>query len=199
MNPTPPLATTKRPSAGRSATYLTGAAGEGMAQVHLLMRGWVAANVNASIRNNAGFDLTATKADRTVTIAVKSIGRGQTNAQWGRPKTNSSGKDTLFAGNTYPNFVVFIWFIGADDAPTEHRVFIVPTDIVDRDVLAAHYHWHSHKRRDGAPRADTGAVSIGFKGNDTAGNISSNFAQKWHSYENAWGLLEATKTDVGQP
>lgn len=37
-----------------SQTQLTGAADEAMAQVHLLMRGWVAGNINASVRNNAG-------------------------------------------------------------------------------------------------------------------------------------------------
>ena len=172
---------------------LTGAAGEAMAQVHLLMRGWVAANVNASVRNNAGFDLTATKDGRTVTIAVKAIGRGQRQAQWGRPRQGKSGKRTLFAGDNYPHFVVFIWFTSKKDAKeklTEHRCFIVPTDVVDRDVIAADDHYLKHPRRDDGERAKTGTVIIDFLGDEKPSNIIYGFAHKWQKYEDAWDLLE---------
>ena len=133
-------------------TQLTGAAGEAMAQVHLLMRGWIAGNINASVRNNAGFDLTATKAGRTVTIAVKAIGRGQSNVHWAGRKGDTVSTLTLFRGETRPDFVTFIWFVGSDQEPTKHRAFVVPTDVVDRDVLDAHRHWFKFPRRDGGER-----------------------------------------------
>ena len=177
-------------------TQLTGAAGEAMAQVHLLMRGWIAGNINASVRNNAGFDLTATKGVRTVYIAVKAIGRGH-KAQFRRPKKGK--QDTLFAGGTYPDFVVFVWFIGKKEKPTEHRCFIVPTSVVDHDVLKADRHWFAHPRRDGEKRAETGTVSIGFLGNDTAGNIASNFAHKWKEYEDAWDMPEYSSSTSKKP
>lgn len=178
---TPDIRSTRR--------QLTGAAGEAMAQVHLLMRGWVAGNINASVRNNAGFDLTATKAGRTITIAVKAIGRGH-QAQWGRPKGPLTGTTSLFRGETRPDFVVFIWFTQEDADPVRHRAFVVPADVVDRDVLGAHRHWLAHPRRDGGPRTEGGIIGIGFLGRDTEGNIASGFAEKWKGYEDAWDILE---------
>ena len=177
------------PDGDTTRRQLTGAAGEAMAKVHLLMRGWGAGNINASVRNNAGFDLTATKAGRTVTIAVKAIGRGH-QAQWGRPKGRLAGTTSLFRGETRPDFVVFVWFTGDGVDPVRHRAFVVPADVVGRDVLAAHRHWLAHPRRDGSPRNESGIIGIGFLGRDTEGNIASGFAQKWAEYEDAWDILQ---------
>src|SRR6516225_3842270 len=64
----------------------------------------------------------------------------------------------------------FAWFSNTnlDDC----RIFIVPANVVDRDVLDSHKHWHSYKRRDGTPRKDSGHVSINWDGKDTDTNIS---------------------------
>jgi hypothetical protein len=70
------------------------------------------------------------------------------------------------------------------------RIFIVPADIVSREVLKSHIFWHKHLRRDGLPLQDTGHVAIWWLGNDTEKSISRNFAVKWKQYEDAWILLE---------
>jgi hypothetical protein len=174
----------------KALTQLTGAAGEAMAQVHLLARGWIAGNINASVRNNAGFDLTATKAGRTITIAVKGIGRGQHNIQWSGPKGETTTLQTLFRGETQPDFVVVIWFIGTSANPTLHRAFVIPTAVVDHDVLEAHRHWFTFPRKDGAARKQSGHIAIGLMGKDSTTNITNNFAEKWAVYEDAWRSLE---------
>jgi hypothetical protein len=96
---------------------------------------------------------------------------------------------TLFKGDVRPDFVIFVWFSDIDHLD-DCRIFVVPTSVVDQDVLNAHKFWHSHTRRDGAPRKDTGHVSIDWDGNDTATNTSRGFAIKWKDYENAWSLLD---------
>jgi len=107
-----------------------------------------------------------------------------------------SGTPTLFRGETRPDVVVFIWFTGTADDPTTHRAFVVPADVVDRDVIGAYRHWLAHPRRDGGARADTGIVGIGFLGRDTEGNIASGFAEKWAHFENAWVLLEQPASEA---
>lgn len=182
----------------KALTQLTGAAGEAMAQVHLLMRGWIAGNINGSVRNNAGFDLTATKAGRTVTIAVKAVGRGQHNVHWAGPKDQTTSMTTLFKGNSRPDVMVLIWFIGTETDPVTHRAFVVPTDVVDRDVLEVHRHWLSFPKLDGTPRIDSGHISVGLKGANSATNLTNVFAERWAEYEGerGWELLEQAAIPV---
>ena len=178
------------PTSPPNHSQLTGAAGEALAQAHLLVRGWIAGNINASVKNNAGFDLTATKDGHTLTIAVKTIGRGSTQAQWSGTPGKTASAETIFRGETRPDFVVFVWFVGDGSDPMEHRVFVVPAGVVDRDVLRAHRHWFQFPKRDGGERKQGGHIAIGFLGRDTETNIANGFAEKWQKYEGAWGLLE---------
>ena len=173
-------------------TQLTGAAGEAMAQVHLLMRGWIAGNMNASVRNNAGFDLIAAKRNRKITIAVKTIGHRQHNLHWSVPANIPCVPTTLFRGETRPDFLMVVWFDGGVQAPTQHRVFLIPSSVADYDVLAAYKDYLKHPNKNGAPRHPTGHISIGFSGKNNATNITNEFAVKWQCYENNWAALEMT-------
>jgi hypothetical protein len=163
----------------------TGSAGELIAQARLLVRGWTTGNVNTGGMMNApAIDLFAAKQNRTIKIAVKATGHGQSSIQWSK----APGTHTLFKGDVRPDFVIFVWF--SDTDLDDCRIFIVPANVVDRDVLDSHRHWHSYKRRDGTPRKDSGHCSINWDGKDTDTNISHGFAVKWKQYENAWDLLD---------
>jgi hypothetical protein len=151
-----------------------------------MVRGWIVGNVNVGGMMNApSVDLLAAKGERTIRLAVKATGFNSTDVQW----SAEFGWTTLFKGETHPNYVIFIWFNKNADRDS-CRVFIVPADIVDRDVRRAHEYWHKHPKRDGSPRKRGGHVSISWGGKDTAGNISRGFQEKWKQYEDNWDQLE---------
>jgi hypothetical protein len=89
--------------------------------------------------------------------------------------------------------VIFVWFTDRK-APDACRIFVVPADVVDADVLECHGHWHKYLRRDGAPRKNSKHTGFSWTGSPTEGNIARGFAKKWAKYEEAWDLLGRGKT-----
>jgi hypothetical protein len=164
-----------------------GSAGELIAQARLLMRGWVVGNINSGGMMNApAIDLFAAKGTRTVRLAVKTTGHGGSNVRWSVP----FGWSSLFKGNVRPEFVVFIWF-HQRNRQDECRIFVVPADVVDRDVWKATEHWYRGRKRDKSARKQSNQTAIGWLGKDTPGNIAKGFAEKWKQYEDNWEQLEA--------
>lgn len=94
----------------------------------------------------------------------------------------------MFKGDVRPDFVIFVWFTSREK-PDECRIFIVPADVVDADLLDCHRHWHQYLRRDGDPRARSNHAAFSWTGKPTVGNIARGFAEKWARYEDAWGSL----------
>jgi hypothetical protein len=165
-----------------------GSAGELIVQARLLVRGWTTGNVNTGGMMNApAIDLLAMKGSRKIAVAVKTTGHRAPSVQW---QVKPGGWTTLFKGDERPDFVVFVWFTNPD-ALDDCRVFVVPAQVVDADVLQAYLHWHNFPKRDGSPVADKGYVVISWTGNDTERDISRGFAEKWAKYENAWSLLDS--------
>lgn len=163
-----------------------GAAGELIVQARLLVRGWTAGNVNSGGMMNApAIDLLAAKGSQTIRVAVKTTGHGGQNAQW----SVIQNWTTLFKGGARPDFVIFVWFTDRK-APDACRIFVVPADVVDADVLECHRHWHKFPRRDGVPRKNSKHTGFSWTGSPTKGNIARGFAAKWAMYEEAWHLLE---------
>jgi hypothetical protein len=153
----------------------------------LLVREWITGNVNAGGMMNApAIDLFAAKGKLIHRIAVKATGHGQTAVQW----SMKPDWQTLFKGDVRPDFVIFVWFTDKNQLD-DCRIFVVPAAVVDRDVLKAHTFWHTHMKRDGQPRQNTGHVAISWSGNDTEKSTSRGFAAKWKKYEDAWDLLES--------
>ena len=62
---------------------LVGAFGEKAVEAELLRRGWIPANVNATVKNAAGFDIYAVKQNRTVHLRVKACGPKMKEFQFG--------------------------------------------------------------------------------------------------------------------
>lgn len=169
-----------------SRSQAVGSAGELIAQASLLMRGWVAGNVNSGGMMNApAVDIVAMKNRRNVRIAVKASGSSGNSVQW----SAKPGWKSLFKGTERPDFVVFVWFFDKKEIDAR-RIFVVPASVVDRQVRSAHKFWHSHMRRDGRPRKLTSHVAIWWLGKDTDKSKSRNFAHKWDRYKDAWNLLE---------
>jgi hypothetical protein len=172
---------------GKATSGAVGAAGELVAQAALLMRGWVAGNVNSGGMMNApAVDLVAVKGDVNIRIAAKACGPSG-SLQW----SQKPGWTTLFKGDARPDYMIVVWFHDAANYDV-HRTFIVPADVVDKAVLASHTLWHSLPRRDGQPRKLTNHVMIRMNGKDkeAIGVGGNNFAEKWKQYEGNWDQLE---------
>jgi hypothetical protein len=163
-----------------------GSAGELVAQARLLVRGWVVGNINSGGMMNApSIDLFAAKGKHIIGIAVKATGHNSSHVQWNA----KYGWITLFKGETKPNFVIFVWFDNKDVLDS-CRVFVVPAEVVDREVRHAHEYWYKHSKRDGSQRKQSNHVAISWLGQDTDTNISHDFQEKWKEYEDAWEQLE---------
>jgi hypothetical protein len=175
---------------GYKRAVAVGAAGELIVQARLLMRGWTVGNVNSGGMMNApAVDLLAMTGSRKIAIAVKTTGLGSSTIVWNM----KPGWTTLFKGEVRPDYVVFVWFTTVDDC----RVFVVPADVVDRDVHEVHTHWHTHTKLDGTARAITSHVAIMWTGRCTSVNITRGFAERWARYENAWESLDQNNVSLG--
>jgi len=163
-----------------------GSAGELIAQARLLVRDWTVGNINkGGMMNAPSIDLFAAKGKHTIRIAVKATGHNSSDVQW----SSKYGWATLFKGETKPDFVIFVWFDNKN-ALDSCRVFVVPAEVVDREVRHAHEYWYKHSKRDGSQRKPSDHVAISWSGRDTETNISRNFQQKWKKYEDNWEQLE---------
>ena len=157
-----------------------GSAGELIVQAGLLRRGWIAGNVNSGgMRNAPAIDIVAMKEKRNVRIAVKSCGPNACS-QW----SMSPGWSTLFKDDERPDFVAFVWFVDDND-PDKCRIFIVPSNVVDRAVRRAHTFWHEAR---GSDPDESKHVAIWWLGRDHDRCISREFARKWKRHEN-WDVL----------
>src|SRR5215470_3386155 len=66
----------RRFSKRRLSHQAVGAFGERAVEAELLRRGWIPANVNATVKNAADFDIYAVKEGRTVHLRVRACGPG---------------------------------------------------------------------------------------------------------------------------
>lgn len=166
-------------------TQRTGRMGELVAELELLRRGWITGNFNHATMNSAGWDLFATKGDRTVRLRVKAKRPGVTNFRW-----SAKADGTVFLGNTGApdDFVIAVSF----DAVGGHVSYIVPTAVVSCTLETEHRRWLQGKKRGGGVRKDTPMRSIHIDDRDD-GAPSHGFARHWAPYRDAWGLLEQGK------
>ena len=112
-------------------------------------------------------DLIAAKGSRNVRIAVKATGHGSQNVQWSVPQDWT----TLFKGDVWPDFVVFVWFNDPKKIDA-CRIFVVPAEVVNATARECHLHWHRYPRGDGSPRKNSRHMALTWTGNDTEGNKS---------------------------
>lgn len=162
-------------------TARTGRMGELIVEFELLRRGWLVGNFNHTTMNSAGYDLFATKGERSVRIRVKAKRPGVANFRW---STKADG--TVFLGNTGADddFVIAVSF----EADGSHTTYVVPTAIVAATLHDEHQRWIKGEKRGGGARKDTPMRSLYFNYRDD-GAPSHGFALHWARYQNAWALL----------
>lgn len=161
-----------------------GAYGEKVVEAELLRRGWLPANVNASIKNAADFDIFAVKSERAVYLRVKTCGPSFSEFQFSAKDPEKIATDGLSAAD----FTVLVQ-MGASRA--EDNFYIVPTADVRKAIDARRKSWLAKSRRDGAPRKDIGMWVLRLQdrrdGEDEPGY---GLERKWSAYHDGWEILE---------
>ena len=166
------------------AAQAVGAYGEKAVEAELLRQGWLPANVNASIKNAADFDIFAVKGERAVCLRVKTCGPSFSEFQFSAKDPEKLATDGLSA----TDFTVLVQ-MGATRA--EDNFYIVPTGEVRKAIDARRRSWLAKSRRDGAPRKDIGMWVLRLQdprdGEDEPG---FGLARKWSAYHDGWKILE---------
>ena len=161
-----------------------GAYGEKSVEAELLRLGWIPANVNASVKNAADFDIFALKDGRTVHLRVKACGPGASEFQFGfRPSL-------VISGANLSNFD-FTILVRMGVTRNDDSFYVMPTRVL-RDIIGAHQRSYlAQPRRDGAPRKDTGHWTLRLQDLKSGEDRPSyGLAKKWKKYLNNWRSLE---------
>ncbi len=165
-----------------------GAYGEKAVEAELLRWGWIPANVNASVKNAANYDIVAQKKGEVALIRVKTCGPGQRAFQWSIAK----GKRFSAMGVPENDFTVLV---SMGEARDDDEFWIVPTPVVRRRLKEAQDEYYGQLKRDGQPRVDNGQCTLWLdqlKRETQQTRQAYGIADAWKSYRNSWALLGPT-------
>jgi hypothetical protein len=168
-------------------TQRIGRMGELVVELELLARGWMVGNFNATTMNSAGWDLFATKAERSVKIRVKAKRPGTSCFTWSRKR---NGRVFDLIDGDCADYVAAVSF----EAGSPPAVYVLPAPMVEDELLTSSAAWLAGEKRGGGQRKDTSVLRVHIDGRvDVPGH---GYAQKWESHLGAWGALDA---DAGRP
>ena len=169
----------------RISAQAVGAFGESATEAELLRRGWIPANVNATVNNAADFDIFAQKGGSLVKLRVKTCGPNSKGFQFGglRSVGSPGGRDVVG-----PDFTVLVRM---ESRREDDRFYIVPTNVVRQEIAARQRDYLATRKRDGGERKDTGHWALFFdKRKDGRDEGGWGLASKWERYLGAWALLD---------
>ncbi len=156
-----------------------GAFGEKAVEAELLRHNWIPANVNATVKNAAKFDIYAVKGNRSVQIQVKTCRPGMRAFLYGgfQPGKPITTKDV---GRTEFTIIVRMGNQHEDD-----RFYVVPTFKAFEEI--------GKRQREHAKKGvkDIGMWRLSFaplkNGHDAAG---TDIERKWEKYLGSWDVLD---------
>lgn len=164
-----------------------GAFGERIVEAELLRRGWITANVNASIKNAKDHDLWARQGSREVSIRVKTCAPGQKHFQIGgfrrgeRIDTDIGDQD----------FTVLVK-MGQDSKSDDY--YIVPTRVVRQELEARRQEQSGRRKRDGSEIKDIGKWNLILpERKDGQIRAGEGLERKWARYRDNWDLLNGER------
>lgn len=163
-------------------TQRIGRMGELVVELELLARGWLVGNFNATTMNSAGWDLFATKAGRSVKIRVKAKRPGTSCFVWSKKR---NGRVFDVTGEDDEDFVAAVSF----EAAGPPAIYVLPSPMVEEELLTSAAAWLAGERRGGGLRKDTSALRVHI--DHRADSIGHGYAQRWAGYLGAWERLEA--------
>lgn len=129
-------------------TQRIGRMGELVVELELLKRGWIVGNFNHTVMNSAGWDLFATKGDRSVRLRVKAKRPGVDCFRW-----SAKADGSVFLGHegASDDFVIAVSF-AADDS---YKAYVLPTLVVEQTLNSEHDRWISGTKANGEARKPT--------------------------------------------
>jgi len=169
----------------RMRAQAVGAYGEKAVEAELLRHGWIASNVNASIKNAVDFDIFALKKNRSVQLRVKTCGPNIDAFQFGGfQPAQDIGTDEISEGE-------FMILVRMGVTRQDDHFYIIPTRIIRETLSAYRKAYLGQAKRDGGARKDVGHWTLFLKelrsGED---RINFGLARKWETYRDNWGVLE---------
>lgn len=163
-------------------TQRIGRMGELVVELELLARGWLVGNFNATTANSAGWDLFATKGGRSVKIRVKAKRPGTSCFIWSR-KRNGRVFDLLEGDDA--DYVAAVSF----EAGAPPAVYVLPSPMVEDELLASTAAWLAGEKRGGGQRKDTSVLRVHI---DHRVNVPGHgYAERWAGFNGAWDELES--------
>jgi hypothetical protein len=162
-----------------------GAFGERAVEAELLRHGWIPANVNATVKNAANFDIFAVKGARTVHIQVKTCSGDIAAFQFGGFTPN---RPVTSRGIGVQDFTILVC-MGARRAGDQF--YIVPTAVVRKEIRKRQCDYTKTPRRDGQNRKDTGHWTLRLSGRRNGCDEGGwGLAEKWREYRGNWSRLD---------
>lgn len=156
-----------------------GAFGEKAAEAELLRWGWIPANVNATVKNAARFDIYAVKGNRAVQVQVKTCRPNRTAFLCGGFEPGAPITTTKI-GPTNFTIVVRMGCERQND-----QFYVVPTAVAWKEISK-----RQREQRQGGTK-DIGMWRLSFSdrkdGQEEAGR---GIERKWKQYLGAWKLLD---------
>lgn len=169
-------------------TQRIGRMGELVVELELLARGWLVGNFNATTMNSAGWDLFATKAGRSVKIRVKAKRPGTSCFVWSKKR---SGRVFDLTDGDDEDFVAAVSF----EAAGPPAIYVLPSPMVEHELLTGNAAWLAGERRGGGQRKDTSVLRVHIDHRVDA--IGHGYAQRWAAYLSAWeGLAMPSQRSV---
>lgn len=163
----------------RLSAQAVGAYGEKVVEAELLRCGWLASNVNASVKNAADYDILAHRPGRPVIrVRVKTCGPGIDAFQFVTPRGEVEDLD----------FTVLVR-MGVNRATDEF--YVLPTHIVREEITAREADYTGRMKRDGSPRKSTGHWALRLRSRkDGRTEAGYGLADKWQKYLDGWSQLD---------
>jgi len=167
------------------AGQAVGAFGERAVEAELLRHGWIPANINATVKNAAEFDISAWKESRQILVRVKACKPNSRAFQFGGFKP----EETI----PIPNFIAadFTILVSMGDTRGSDQFYVVPTRVVRKEIALRQRDYLKVSKRDGGTRKDTGHWALYLdsrrNGKDEGGY---GLAKKWGKYLENWQSLE---------
>lgn len=180
-----------------------GAYGEKIVEAELLRRGWAPANVNASIKNAANYDIFAQKDGRPLMlIRVKTCGPGWEAFQF----SFAVGKEITTEHLLDDDFTVLVNMRemrmegDCKDEPRD-ECWVIPTAELWHDIQQYRSAYLKQPTKGGAPRKDTGHWTLHLKSMRSGEDrLPYGFRKEWNArgYLGNWDFKRSTMPKVSQ-
>jgi hypothetical protein len=157
-----------------------GRMGELVVELELIARGWHVGNFNATTNNSAGWDLFATRDDRSVKLRVKAKRPGTECFRW-----SAKPSGAVFLGLSsvdLDDFVAAVNFLPAGG----YEIYNVPAVVVEQALRENHASYIAAPKRSGEARKDGSQRNLYL--DDASDRLAHGYAKLWHQYRSNWAF-----------